>query len=60
MHACSCGNKLRQKTRNLEKKTEKTQRDNICSACFTSLAHFTQIVKNMFLDIYNMLNHKQL
>ena len=37
-------------------KQRKKQNDTISSSCFHSLAHFRKIIKNVFLDIYNMLN----
>ena len=58
MHAGFCGNKLSQKNRVLENREK--QNDTICSSCFHSLAHFIKIIKNVFLDVYNMLNKGKL
>ena len=40
--------------------TREKQRVAIFSACFHSLAHFQKNIKDVFLDIYNMLNIVQL
>ena len=57
MHACFCGKKIRQKSREFQ--TREKQIDATFSACFHSLAHFQKNIKDVFLDIYNMINNVQ-